>query len=320
MVAAMAGMSQLAAQETPQIASVQYWIDNAHTTATVGSSLEFDVDCSALPPGVHTLHYRIADTEGRYSPLQEHSFLKLSAPGDPAELTSLQYWWDDLSQNAVTVLYTSEQFTLSANALPFGLHGLHYRVQDSKGRWSPIMTHYVYRGDIKEPAKIVSYSYWWNDLSDNVTTTIIDEPTVSFTIDEDLTVPEEARTGFAGHYTARLNVVMTDSNGRSIFLTSDVAYPDNDAPVTDIDADSYVASSTVKLTWVEKSDDKMGDYNVYVSKDGGPFMLWLPDTTQTSATFRGERGSAYLFTVIGRDAFGNREKYDETKNVSVTFE
>lgn len=99
-------------------------------------------------------------------------------------------------------------------------------------------------------------------------------------------------------------------------------YPDDDAPVTDIDASSYLASASsgAKISWIEKSNDKMGDYNVYVSKDEGPFYLWLPDTTETNSTFRGKAGSTYRFTVTGRDAFGNREEYDETKCVSVTFE
>ncbi len=133
-------------------------------------------------------------------------------------------------------------------------------------------------------------------------------------------MPEEARTDFAGHYTATLNLIFTDNHGRSRYLSSDIEYPDNDAPVTDIDADKYVTTSTAKLTWVESTNDKMGDYNVYYSKDGGPFLLWLPDTQLTTATFKGERGSVYVFTVTGRDAFGNREEYDETKCVSVTFE
>lgn len=98
--------------------------------------------------------------------------------------------------------------------------------------------------------------------------------------------------------------------------------PDFGSPITDIDADSYLVSSAsmVRLNWKEKSNDNMGDYNIYYSKDNGPYMLWLPDTKLTTATFKGEKGSIYLFTVTGRDAFGNREVFDETKCVSVKFE
>lgn len=239
---------------------------------------------------------------------------------DDLKITSLQYWWDDLHQSAVTVPYSADELILSVNAFPVGLHSLKYRVKDNAGRWSALHSHYFYKGEARDSARIVSYSYWWNDLTNHTVTRRLEKPAATFALDEVFTVPQEARTGYAGHYTATLNIIVTDNRGISSYLTANVEYPDNDAPATDIDADKYVSSSTVTLTWTESTHDKMGDYNVYVSKDNGPFMLWLPDTKQTTATFKGELGSTYLFTVTGRDAFGNREAYDETKCVSVTFE
>lgn len=320
MLVAVIGVSPGLAEEELQVASVQYWIDNDYASASVSSTMEFDVACSDLPTGYHTLHYRVLDSKGRYSALQEHGFLKLAPVTAATAVASLQYWWDDSHSNAVTIPYTPDEFVLPTAALPVGLHSLKYRVKDNAGRWSECRSHYFYKAEVPAPATVVSYSYWWNDLTDKTVTKQIEEPAASFVLDEDFTVPEEARTGYAGHYTATLNLLVTDNRGRSTYLSSNVEYPDNDAPVTDIDADKYVATSTVKLTWEESTKDKMGDYNVYVSKDNGPFLLWLPDTKQTSATFRGVRGSSYLFTVTGRDAFGNREEYDETKCVSVTFE
>lgn len=281
--------------------------------------MEFDIDCSALQPGVHTLHYRVADNIGLYSALQEHTFFKVATVAKATSISQMQYWWDDFQANACTEPY-SEDFVLSTDALPVGLHSLKYRVQDDAGRWSTCYSHYFYKGLPSDSARIVSYSYWWNDLKDEVTTIQLETPAVSFDLDINLNVPDNARTNYAGHYTATLMVAVTDNHGRSVLLSSDVTYPDNDAPATDIDADKYISSSSVTISWTEKSGDQMLDYNVYVSKDGGPFMLWLPDTKNTSAKFVGEQGSNYLFTVTGRDTFGNREEYDETKCVSVTFE
>lgn len=237
-----------------------------------------------------------------------------------ASIESLQYWWDGRHEEAVTTVYSEDEFTLPATALTAGLHSLSYRVKDSNGKWSGLKIHYFYKGEKTDSARIVSYSYWWNDLTDRITTKQLAKPAVTLSIDETLKIPEVAKTSYAGHYTARLNIIVTDNHGIRTYLTTDVAYPDNDAPQTDINADNYVASSSVTLTWTEKTGDKMGDYNVYFSKDNGPFLLWLPDTQKTSATFRGEKGSKYLFTVTGRDSYGNREAYDETKTVSVTFE
>ena len=75
MLTAVIGVSPGLAEEDLQVASVQYWIDNDHASATVSSTLEFDVACSDLPTGYHTLHYRVLDSQGHYSALQEHGFL-----------------------------------------------------------------------------------------------------------------------------------------------------------------------------------------------------------------------------------------------------
>lgn len=319
-IAAVAVALPIFAQDAPQIASVQYWLDDQTAAMTTGTAMEFDIDCSQLSPGLHTLHYRVADSKGAYSPLHEHGFFKLPARKKASAVATLQYWWDDMEASSVTRPYSDEAFILSTETLPTGLHSLKYRVKDDAGRWSDLRSHYFYKSEPTDSARIVSYSYWWNELIDKSVTKTLAEASATVSIDEDLTVPAEARTDYAGHYTARLNVLLRDNHGRVAYLWEDVKYPDNDAPVTDIDADKYVTSTTVEISWHETSGDKMGDYNVYFSKDGEPFMLWLPDTKLTKASFKGERGSTYVFTVTGRDTFGNREKYDETKCVSVTFE
>ncbi len=322
-VAFLIGLNILFAGDDLRIASVQYWIDDDLTnSATVSDTLGFEVDCSALSSGLHTLHYRVADSEGHYSRLHEHSFFKIPKINKPTEVVTLQYWWDDSHENAVSGPYTSEEFTLSTDALPMGLHSLKYRVKDNVGRWSECKSHYFYKGEVTDSAKIVKYSYWWNDLKNDMTVTKLETPASTFILDEDLTVPENARTNFAGHYTATLNVSFIDNHGKIIMLSADVKYPDNEAPSTDIDADAYFgsASTGVRISWKDLLDDEMGDYNVYVSKDNGPFYLWRPDTKELNAIFKGESGSTYRFTVTGRDAFGNRENYDESKCVSVTFE
>ena len=376
------------ADDKLQLQEVQYWIDD-HASATVSPALEFDVDCNELPPGLHTLFYRVKDSQGKYSSLHAfgfikpdrikrgtkvesihywwddsivdsrsvpysseqiilsnpnlrpglhtlkyrllddvgkysatfiHSFMKLAPERVATAVDSIQYWWDDRAQEASIALYMNEELMLPTNDLRAGLHSLNYRLKDDAGRWSASKAHYFYKGEQLDSARIVGYSYWWNDMAEVQKTVTLEEPAASFVLDEDLTVPEEARTGYAGHYTATLNLVITDNHGRTQYLSSNVRYTDNDVPSTDIDADRYVASDLVNISWTELSGDEMGDYNVYVSVDNGPFMLWLPDTKLTTAAFRGERGHSYLFTVTGRDSSGNREAYDETKCVSVAFE
>jgi hypothetical protein len=48
-------------------------------------------------------------------------------------------------------------------------------------------------------------------------------------------------------------------------------------------------------------------YDIYVSRDGEPYSLWLTGTTNTSLTFPGQPNAAYAFFSVAVDGVGNRE-------------
>jgi len=84
---------------------------------------------------------------------------------------------------------------------------------------------------------------------------------------------------------------------------------DNDSPL------SYVAplpatqpTADFLVQWAG-SDLGAGvlDYTVFVSEDGGPFVPFLTNTTDTSAIFTGQVGKSYAFYSLARDRVGNRE-------------
>jgi hypothetical protein len=52
----------------------------------------------------------------------------------------------------------------------------------------------------------------------------------------------------------------------------------------------------------------VGSYSIYVSEDAGPFLLWLSDTPDTTALFRGRPGRVYSFYSRARDEAGNLEQ------------
>ena len=58
------------------------------------------------------------------------------------------------------------------------------------------------------------------------------------------------------------------------------------------------------------SDEGSGvlNYKIFVSKDGGPFALWLSNTTATSGVFPGEVGRTYAFYSVVSDQTGNLEE------------
>lgn len=68
------------------------------------------------------------------------------------------------------------------------------------------------------------------------------------------------------------------------------------------------SSAGFKVEW-DGTDQGAGiqDYSVFVSKDGGPFVTFLKNTSVTSAEFTGQGGSSYSFYSIARDLVGNVE-------------
>ncbi|MFL6282095.1 MAG: DUF4214 domain-containing protein, partial [Pyrinomonadaceae bacterium] len=62
------------------------------------------------------------------------------------------------------------------------------------------------------------------------------------------------------------------------------------------------------VSWVgADTGSGLRDYTVFVSANGGPFTVWLTDTTDTSAYFYGGASTSYSFYTIARDMAGNVE-------------
>jgi uncharacterized repeat protein (TIGR01451 family) len=68
--------------------------------------------------------------------------------------------------------------------------------------------------------------------------------------------------------------------------------------------------TSLTVSW-SGSDDAGGSgidhYDVYVSDNSGPFMPFVTDTSQTSATFTGQVGHTYGFYSVATDLVGNRQ-------------
>jgi Carboxypeptidase regulatory-like domain len=73
---------------------------------------------------------------------------------------------------------------------------------------------------------------------------------------------------------------------------------------------STVKTPTFTVAW-SGSDDTGGSniafYDVFVSDNGGPFVLFLAGTTATSASFQGIAGHTYAFYSVASDNVGNRQ-------------
>jgi hypothetical protein len=85
---------------------------------------------------------------------------------------------------------------------------------------------------------------------------------------------------------------------------------DSGAPTSRVTPLSTLQTSKHFMVSWEGEDDEGGsgikEYDVYVSDNGGPYVLWLT-TSETSSTFSGEFGHQYSFYSRARDHVGNLE-------------
>jgi hypothetical protein len=69
---------------------------------------------------------------------------------------------------------------------------------------------------------------------------------------------------------------------------------------------STIGTSTFTVSWsgTGVAGASMASYSIYVAADGGPFSLWLNNTTATQATYYGQPGHSYAFYSVGTDSNG----------------
>ena len=83
-------------------------------------------------------------------------------------------------------------------------------------------------------------------------------------------------------------------------------------------------SASFPVSWTGQDDpggSGIASYTVYVSDDSGPFLPWSTDTatTDTSATYTGQYGHSYAFTVTAVDNVGHQQLVASTA-VSTTVD
>lgn len=303
----------------------QYWIDSndRQEIRINGEEVSFVVDASGVNEGIHTLNYRVKDNEGMYSSLQTWIFIKDAQrnPNFVNKTASVEYWFDDNYNVLQTYMASNDtiQFFADVTPLRIGLHTLNFRVKDILGNYSRIHSWAFFKREPKA-TKISWYKYWWNNNEDKAVKENVEADGSEFVFEKELVIPEYAMTdGYSDSSVARFHIVFGDDLGNvSNVEWADVSYPDMLPPVSMIEVDKEQANESVTLKW-HVVNDQVGDYNIYYAENDLPFVLWLPNTTKETATFKGQPGTTYRFTVTARDKAGNREMLDEGKIVKVLF-
>lgn len=143
-----------------------YWIDDnigdMQTKSLSGSSAEIveELDLSALPTGVHKVHFRVVQSDGYCSAVSSLHFFKGVMGSDG----TLEYWFDDMFENRISTSFDGgngemQELTLdlrNSNTFPTGFHKLNLRVI-MNGKASSVYTSHVLKLMAGTPSKL---EYW----------------------------------------------------------------------------------------------------------------------------------------------------------------
>lgn len=148
-----------------------------------------------------------------------------------------------------------------------------------------------------------------------------------------LDLPEDPLAGFLppnkkapmgeGWVRYSIRPLITATNNTLVPARASIVFDDNpliDTPAIRNTIDATAPSSAVQplpaisatpfaVAWSGQDNSGSGviTYDVYVSVNGGPYTLWLGQTTNSSALFQANSGGVYSFYSIARDGVGYQE-------------
>ncbi len=307
-----------------QLSKLHYWFDDNLSTMTEqtlsGTQQGFNkaIDASSLKEGMHTLYFRIGDNEGQWTPLQVSSFFVAPLRDKGAKaIKAVEYWLDNKTTERKTTEMNGNiwQQTLDVSKLSEGIHTLNYRFVDNYGDYSPVSQSMFFKTQ-QRAIKVTKLRYWWGQRIDLAQEVSVDA--AEYTFEEILSVPKYARDDASTALgVANLRVIAFDDQGRqSAPFCMDIIY--GKGPMVLPSTFEATTGTNINFNWLYSDDAGVKDYNVYYSKDGGPFVLWKHSITTTSASFTGEPGT-YLIVVTARNNAGQRTSLDREWGVEVKF-
>ncbi len=93
-------------------------------------------------------------------------------------------------------------------------------------------------------------------------------------------------------------------------------------PVSQVEALPAQSTGTVTVRWAGQDatgGSGLASYDLFASRNDGPFQITISATTATEIVFEGEPGSTYRFYTIARDAAGNTEAAPAEADAVTTF-
>jgi hypothetical protein len=117
----------------------------------------------------------------------------------------------------------------------------------------------------------------------------------------------------------KLHLFDHDTNGSYTLTYAVIPPPDTEAPSSSVAMLPAATPGFFSVDWTGTDNTAITSFDIYVSENGGPFTLWLENTSDTSALYQGRFGNEYAFFSIARDAAGNAEPDKDTGETTTTI-
>jgi PKD repeat protein len=172
-----------------KIAAYEYWFDNNYgskvyqsVTAVQSLNLNTAIATSSLNSGLHAVHFRAKDSNGKWSNAVSSFFMKAVTPAVNAnnKISRYEYWYNNNYAQKVSVSPTANQnfqviAALSTTTLNEGLNTIHIRFRDNAQNWSSVVSQFFYKLPAASAVanKIKTYEYWFdNNYNQKVSTNV----------------------------------------------------------------------------------------------------------------------------------------------------
>ena len=149
----LAGLCSIARGQTSL-----YWFDDGHETAMASTVKNgtINVDCSALTPGMHTLHYLYQTAQG----VQSSTYSKAFFVNRQLQGATAEYWVDQYFTTSKKTTTVSGIITLNVDTLKPGFHTINYHQLSSDGTPSSVYSHAFY---VPGRSTATKGEYWFDD-------------------------------------------------------------------------------------------------------------------------------------------------------------
>ena len=97
-----------------------------------------------------------------------------------------------------------------------------------------------------------------------------------------------------------------------------VPEPDTEAPRSTVDVLPNSVPANFNVTWYgfDNGNSGIASYDIFVSTNGGEYVLWQDDTTELSGVYNGQSDRSYEFYSVATDNAGNVESADQEAQTS----